>query len=141
MTDSWEIAVKAAAKALYLKEHGTYSHAEEAWAAGTEFNALWRERAAVALRAAWTAVRSPENESVFQIEREAQLKAGLNLTLVENGIEREAPDDLHSWRCEYPDRYGPCTCVEDLLNDLVSRVRLWVAEGAETVVEPSSDES
>lgn len=22
------------------------------------------------------------------------------------------PYGLHGWRCEYPDRYGPCDCVQ-----------------------------
>jgi hypothetical protein len=26
----------------------------------------------------------------------------------------EGVDDLHSWRCAYPDRYGACSCVADL---------------------------
>lgn len=25
---------------------------------------------------------------------------------------------IHSWRCEYPDRYGPCSCFQDLVADL-----------------------
>jgi hypothetical protein len=34
-------------------------------------------------------------------------------------------DSLHSWRCEYPDRYGPCDCVAETVREL------WdaVAEG------------
>ena len=30
---------------------------------------------------------------------------------------------IHSWRCEHPDRYGPCDCADD-----VSRAVLAVAE-------------
>lgn len=29
---------------------------------------------------------------------------------------------IHSWRCEHPDRYGPCTCLDDLVNDLTTVV-------------------
>lgn len=25
-------------------------------------------------------------------------------------------DGIHSWRCEYPDRYGKCDCFEDAIN-------------------------
>jgi hypothetical protein len=34
-------------------------------------------------------------------------------------------DSLHSWRCEYPDIYGPCDCVAETVREL------WdaVAEG------------
>lgn len=38
----------------------------------------------------------------------------LVLTLIELGI-----GYLHSWRCEHPDRYDPCTCVEDFARDLL----------------------
>jgi hypothetical protein len=24
-----------------------------------------------------------------------------------------AEGDIHSWRCEYPELYGPCTCIEE----------------------------
>lgn len=34
-----------------------------------------------------------------------------------NGI-TETGDDLHGWRCGYPDRYGPCDCFEGLLAGL-----------------------
>lgn len=29
---------------------------------------------------------------------------------------------LHSWRCEYPDRYGPCDCVESLAQEIVALI-------------------
>ena len=33
-------------------------------------------------------------------------------------------NSLHSWRCEYPDRYGPCDCVPEtagvVLDDLAA---------------------
>lgn len=25
---------------------------------------------------------------------------------------------IHSWRCAYPDRYGKCTCFQELVADL-----------------------
>lgn len=31
----------------------------------------------------------------------------------------EFGDGIHSWRCEYPDRYGRCTCFEDCVRDLM----------------------
>jgi len=30
---------------------------------------------------------------------------------------------LHSWRCEYPERYGTCTCVRDLAASIVAALR------------------
>ena len=36
------------------------------------------------------------------------LEAGLN----------DTDSSLHSWRCAYPDRYSPCTCLADLVTDL-----------------------
>lgn len=32
-------------------------------------------------------------------------------------------DGIHGWRCEYPDRYGRCDCLTDLIGDLVRLVR------------------
>jgi hypothetical protein len=29
---------------------------------------------------------------------------------------------LHSWRCEYPDRYGPCDCVEGAAREVAAAV-------------------
>lgn len=31
--------------------------------------------------------------------------------------------DPHSWRCSHPDRYGPCTCVDEITSDLTAAVR------------------
>lgn len=30
---------------------------------------------------------------------------------------------MHSWRCEHPDRYGPCTCLEDVSTQLLAALR------------------
>lgn len=30
--------------------------------------------------------------------------------------------DLHSWRCGHPERYGDCTCVDELVDDVVAVV-------------------
>jgi hypothetical protein len=31
--------------------------------------------------------------------------------------------DMHSWRCKYPDIYGPCSCFSDLLDDLLNAAK------------------
>lgn len=40
--------------------------------------------------------------------------------------------NIHGWRCEYPDRYGPCSCFEELvaavLSDVEAEVRRAQAE-------------
>lgn len=37
----------------------------------------------------------------------------------------ESPgSSMHGWRCEYPDRYGPCTCADDLVKDLMESLKL-----------------
>ena len=38
--------------------------------------------------------------------------------LVEYGLDRQGGSP-HSWRCEYPDRYGPCDCACELAEALV----------------------
>lgn len=30
---------------------------------------------------------------------------------------------LHSWRCEYPDRYGECSCVAETAEEVVKALR------------------
>lgn len=35
---------------------------------------------------------------------------------------------LHSWRCEHPDRYGPCTCVAEVVAAVVAAIRAMDAE-------------
>ena len=46
--------------------------------------------------------------------RQALVAAGLS----------DRPDlydsNIHSWRCEYPDQWGRCTCLDDLVEDLVA---------------------
>ena len=42
--------------------------------------------------------------------------------LRENGLTDKPADygdGIHSWRCEYPDVYGPCTCFAELRDELV----------------------
>ena len=31
-------------------------------------------------------------------------------------------DSLHSWRCEYPEMYGPCDCLKETARDLVDHI-------------------
>ena len=47
------------------------------------------------------------------------MREALSNALTENGIS-EGVDGLHGWRCAHPDRYGPCTCVAELLDDLAA---------------------
>ncbi len=49
------------------------------------------------------------------------IEADLARALEANGITATAPDGMHSWRCEYPDRYGPCDCLAGLsMSDLAA---------------------
>lgn len=48
------------------------------------------------------------------------LEARLCSVLLEHGINGNAQDSIHSWRCDYPERYGPCTCLDDLVADLAA---------------------
>lgn len=49
--------------------------------------------------------------------------AAIERALRENGLS-DQPDkydsSIHSWRCEHPDRYGPCTCFAELVTDLAA---------------------
>jgi hypothetical protein len=35
---------------------------------------------------------------------------------------------IHSWRCEHPDRYGPCRCVTEVAGEIVTAIRAMSAE-------------
>ena len=43
----------------------------------------------------------------------------LTTFFAEQGVS-EPGNSLHSWRCEYPDRYGECACVEEMITGLLS---------------------
>jgi hypothetical protein len=32
-------------------------------------------------------------------------------------------NSIHGWRCQHPDRYGPCTCVRDLAALIAAEVQ------------------
>lgn len=38
--------------------------------------------------------------------------------LDENAVTSLENQGLHSWRCQYPEQYGACHCVEGLIEDL-----------------------
>jgi hypothetical protein len=40
----------------------------------------------------------------------------------------EFGSDIHSWRCRYPDIYGPCGCFAEVVNDLAPVVAAIRAE-------------
>lgn len=45
--------------------------------------------------------------------------------LAEHGLEGNY--DIHSWRCQHPDRYGPCDCVSELVDNLMVLVTAGLA--------------
>jgi hypothetical protein len=49
-----------------------------------------------------------------------QLSKAIEEVLLANGL--SAGNSLHSWRCEYPDRYGHCTCVAVLAEEIAQLV-------------------
>lgn len=50
---------------------------------------------------------------------------------------------LHSWRCEYPDHYGPCDCLSetarDVLDALTSHLAEMVAQARRDALTESAD--
>lgn len=40
----------------------------------------------------------------------------------------EYDSDIHSWRCRYPDIYGPCSCFQELLSDLAAALSPVLAQ-------------
>lgn len=39
---------------------------------------------------------------------------------IANGLAQ--PGELHSWRCDYPDRYGPCDCLGEFVRDMTAAI-------------------
>lgn len=67
-----------------------------------------------------------------------ELRERLRVVLAENGVD-EAPATLHSWRCEYPERYGKCDCIAELVTDLAAVVAEARTEGAIAELEAAAD--
>jgi hypothetical protein len=42
--------------------------------------------------------------------------------------------NIHSWRCEYPDIYGPCSCLQNLIADIVACTDSHPTEGVRLVI-------
>lgn len=42
---------------------------------------------------------------------------------------------IHSWRCEHPDLYGPCACVDEVARDVVTAAWPHVAEAIAQAIE------
>lgn len=40
--------------------------------------------------------------------------------LAESDVTAAFGSGIHSWRCEYPERYGPCNCLDGLIDDLAA---------------------
>lgn len=72
------------------------------------------------------------------VEAADELRERLRVVLAENGVD-EAPATLHSWRCEYPERYGKCDCIAELVTDLVAVVAEACTEGAIAELEAAAD--
>lgn len=51
----------------------------------------------------------------------SDLRTKIEDILIGAGLTDEPWDydsSIHSWRCEHPDRYGKCTHLQELVNDL-----------------------
>lgn len=48
----------------------------------------------------------------------ADLPDRIRAVLTEHGITDEYGESIHSWRCQHPQVYGPCSHVDDLVRDL-----------------------
>lgn len=72
----------------------------------------------------------------------------LERVLRENGL-TDRPDlydsSIHSWRCEHPDRYGPCSCFRELVGEIdaliAARVRTAQADAWDEGWEAARSES
>ncbi|HKY57619.1 MAG TPA: HNH endonuclease signature motif containing protein [Aeromicrobium sp.] len=62
----------------------------------------------------------PAPRSDASAASEEGLAAVIRDELVANGLEQGS--SLHSWRCDYPDYYGKCDCLDELVADLVAAI-------------------
>lgn len=51
----------------------------------------------------------------------SDLKRRLTVLLEAEGLSPNS--DFHSWRCSHPDRFGECTCVEELAEAIMVLVK------------------
>lgn len=48
------------------------------------------------------------------------MREAITQALTDNGL--SGIGELHSWRCQFPQTYGECTCIADLVDDVVKAV-------------------
>jgi hypothetical protein len=59
-------------------------------------------------------------------------------TLLDEGC--QPGSSIHSWRCEHPDRYGECTCVSEVAEEVAAALGPVLAEvRAEALREAADD--
>lgn len=74
------------------------------------------------------ALNDTEHADAASPHRRQQLDAIVKVLTDEGGVPGH---DLHSWRCSYPEQFGPCTCLADVA-DLI----LGAIEPAVEIMEP-----
>lgn len=60
-----------------------------------------------------TPTTTPDAATVAAVER----------VLRANGLSEQPgqyDSDIHSWRCSYPEMYGPCSCFQELRDELAA---------------------
>jgi hypothetical protein len=68
-----------------------------------------------------------------------QVAEKVNKTLLEEGA---GPDsELHSWRCEYPDRYGPCDCVGEAAREVADALMPLFEQAVEQAFEQAFEQA
>lgn len=59
-------------------------------------------------------------------EQDVQRRTGVEGVLRGAGLTdrpEEFDDGIHGWRCQYPERYGRCTCFTELIDDVAALTR------------------
>lgn len=57
------------------------------------------------------------------------LRTAIEQALIDMGLwhdPSEYDSSIHDWRCEHPDRYGPCTCFADTVDHVLAAIRTHV---------------
>jgi hypothetical protein len=70
------------------------------------------------------------SDDEVRIDRDALIAVAVGVMKREGG----SPAQWHRWRCEYPERYGPCDCDRGVAEEIITAVVARVADAIEAEV-------
>jgi hypothetical protein len=83
---------------------------------------------------------SAHGEDAIIFNSRADLEATLRDAMLKEGLDGTENQSYHSWRCQHPDRYGPCDCFTTLVSDLADRLTNHGELSPHKMLAPMDDE-